>query len=183
MSENKLSRRNFAIYISDNSATKKNFFKIYYDNLFLNYFTRARTENAICRKYFWLNILFKIEKYIRICSNCQRVRVHHYKSYDEFNFILSNDKISFYTIIMNFIIDMSSTRNLYINKTCDTILMLMNKLIKHVMYIAIIKKLNAKNFVQLFWRKFISHHDIMLDIISNRNLLFINHFWSTLYWH
>ena len=77
-------------------------------------------------------MLFEIKKYARICFDCQRVRVHHDKSYKKFNFISSNDKNSFHTMIMNFIIDMSLTRNLYINKTCNAISMLINKLTKHV---------------------------------------------------
>ena len=125
-------------------------------------------------------MLFKIDKYVRICFNCQRVRVHHYKLYNKFNFILSNDENSFYTIIMNFIINMSFARNLYIDKINDVILILMNKLTKYTTYIVIIKNLNAKNFAKLFWREFISHHDMMRDIISNRNLLFTNYFWLML---
>ena len=95
-------------------------------------------------------MLFEINEYVCICFDCQRVRVHHHKSYNKFNLISLNDENSFYTMIMNFIIDMSSTRNLYIDKINDVILMLMNKLTKHVMYIATIKNLNAKNFAKLF---------------------------------
>ena len=150
MSENELLRRNLIVYVSDDSVTKKKILKIHYDDSLLNHFARAWTENAICRKYFWLSILFEINEYIRICFNCQRVRVYHHKSYNEFNFILSSDEDSFYTIIMNFIINISSTRNLYIDKINDVILMLMNKLTKHATYIATIKNLNAKNFAKLF---------------------------------
>ena len=94
-------------------------------------------------------MLFEINEYVRIYSDCQRVRVYHYKSYNKFNFISSNDENSFHTIIMNFIIDMSLTKNLYIDKINDAILMLMNKLMKHATYIATIKDLNAKNFAKL----------------------------------
>ena len=52
MSEDELLRRNLAIYVSNDLATKKEIFKIYYDNFLLNYFARVRTENAIHKKYF-----------------------------------------------------------------------------------------------------------------------------------
>ena len=94
-------------------------------------------------------MLFKIDKYICIYFHCQRVRVHHHKSYNEFNFISSTGEDSFHTIIINFIINMSSTRNSYIDKINDVILILMNKLTKHATYIATIKNLNAKNFAKL----------------------------------
>ena len=176
-------RRSFAIYVLNDFVTKKEIFKIRHNNIFLIYFARVRIENVIYKKYFWLNIWFKINEYIRIYFNCQRVRVYHHKLYNKFNFILSNDENLFYTIIINFIIDMLLTRNLYINKINDIILILINKLTKHAIYIAIIKNLNIKNFAKLLWRKFISHHDIMRDIILNKNSLFTNYFWSTLCWH
>ena len=94
-------------------------------------------------------MLFKINKSVRICFDCQRMRVHHHKLYNKFNFILLNDENSFFTIIINFITDMPPTRNLYINKINDVILIFMNKLTKHVTYIAMIKNLNVKNFAKL----------------------------------
>ena len=95
-------------------------------------------------------MLFEIDEYVRICSDYQRVRVHHHKLYNKFNLISSNDEDSFHTMIMNFITDMSLAKNLYINKINDAILILMNKLTKHATYIATIKNLNAKNFAKLF---------------------------------
>ena len=183
MSEDELLHRDLAVYVLNDSVTKKEIFKIHHDDFLLNHFARVRTENAIRKKYFWSSMLFEINEYIRICFDCQRVRVHHHKSYDELNFISSNDENSFHTMIMNFIIDMSSARNSYINKINDAILILMNKLTKHATYIATIKDLNTKNFAKLLWREFISHHDMMRDIISNRNSLFTSHFWLTLCWH
>ena len=95
-------------------------------------------------------MLSEINKYIRICFDCQRVRVHHHKSYNKLNFISSNDEDSFHTMIMNFIINMLSRKNSYINKINNAILILMNKLTKHATYIAMIKNLNTKDFAKLF---------------------------------
>ena len=150
MSEDELLRRNLAVYVLNDSVIKKEILKIHYNDLLSDYFARARTENAIHKKYFWLNILFEINEYVRIYSDCQRVRIYYYKSYNKFNFISSSDENSFHTIIINFIINMLSTKDSYINKINDAILMLMNKLIKYAMYIATIKNLNAKNFAKLF---------------------------------
>ena len=52
MNENKLLRRSLAVYVSNDSATKKEIFKIHYNNFFSNHFARVRIENAIRRKYF-----------------------------------------------------------------------------------------------------------------------------------
>ena len=55
----------------------------------------------------------------------------------------------FETIIINFIINILSIKNLYIKKINNTILILINKLIKYATYIIIIKKLNIKDFAKL----------------------------------
>ena len=55
----------------------------------------------------------------------------------------------FYTIIIDFIIDLLSTRDLYIDKTSDTILILINKLIKYVIYIVIIKDLKIDKLINI----------------------------------
>ena len=78
------------------------------------------------------------------------MRVHHHKSYNNLIVIFSKNVKLFHTVIMNFIINMFSAKNLYIKKTSDAILMLINKLIKHVTYIAIIKNLNAENLINIF---------------------------------
>ena len=124
-----------------------------------------------------------ITNYVRICSNCQRVRVHHHKSYEQLKLISSSDVNSFHIVTMNFIIDMSSTRDSYISKTSDAILVLIDKLIKYAVYISTSKSLNAKRLVDLMWREFISQHDMMRNIISNRDSLFTSKFWSILCWH
>ena len=126
--------------------------------------------------------LMNMFAFILIVSACVFIIINYIT---KFNFISSNDENSFYTMIINFIIDMPFVRNLYINKINNAILILilMNKLTKHVIYIATIKNLNVKNFAKLLWREFILHHDMIRDIFSNKNLLFKNHFWSMLCWH
>jgi len=64
-------------------------------------------------------------------------------------FILSENMNSFYIMIMNFITDILSAKNSYIEKTSDVILIIINKLIKHVIYISMIKDLNIEEFTDL----------------------------------
>jgi len=52
-------------------------------------------------------------------------------------------------MIMNFITDMLSAKNLYIEKTSDAILIMINKLIKHAIYISMIKDLNVERLANL----------------------------------
>jgi len=75
--------------------------------------------------------------------------VHHHKFYEKLMFISFEDVNSFHMMIMNFIINMLSAKNLYIEKTSDVILIMINKLIKHTIYISMIKNLNVKRLANL----------------------------------
>ena len=77
------------------------------------------------------------------------MRIYYYKFYSELILILTNNVNSFYIIILNFIINISFAKDLYINKTYDIILNLINKFMKYVIYIIIIKNLKANRFIDI----------------------------------
>ena len=54
----------------------------------------------------------------------------------------------FETITIDFVIKILFVRNLYIKKVNNIILILINKLIKYIIYIAIIKKFNTNFFAK-----------------------------------
>ena len=60
-----------------------------------------------------------------------------------------NNVNSFCIITLNFIINLSSARDSYINNISDIILILINKLTKHIMHIAIIKNLKTNKSVNI----------------------------------
>ena len=77
------------------------------------------------------------------------MRVYYYKLYKELILIFSSDVTSFYIIIINFITDISSMRDSYIDNTYNTILILINKLTKYITYIVIIKKLKVDELTNI----------------------------------
>ena len=90
-----------------------------------------------------------ITNYIRIYFDYQRMRVYHHKSYKKLSLISSDNVISFHIITLNFIIDMSFMRDSYTKKTCDVILIMINKIIKHATYITITINLNIDKFINI----------------------------------
>ena len=77
------------------------------------------------------------------------MRIYYYKSYNELILILLNNVNLFYIVILNFIINLLFIRNSYIDKMCDFILILINKLIKYATYIIIIKDLKINKFINI----------------------------------
>ena len=178
-----LLRRGLAVYVLEDSATKEEILHMNHDDPEAGHFARARTESAIRRKYFWFEMIKDIAEYVRTCPDCQRVRVHHHKPYDSLVAISPGDVEPFHTVIMDFITDMPPAKDPYTGKTSDAILVLVDKLTKHATYIAITKDLNAEGLANILWREFVSQHDMMRSIISDRGSLFTSHFWTTLCWH
>ena len=166
-----------------NFVTKQKTFRMNYDDSNVEHFTRTKIENAIKRKYFWFDMIKKITNYIRICSKCQEIRIHRHKIYNNMITISSKEKQSFDTIIINFITNMFFVKDFYIEKINDSILILINKLTKYATYILITKTLNAINFANLLWRKFVCRYKMIRNIISNRKFLFTSNFWFILCWN
>jgi len=75
--------------------------------------------------------------------------MHHHKLYEKLTSISSEDVNSFHMMIMNFITNMFFAKNLYIEKTSDAILIMIDKLIKHAIYISMIKDLNVEKLANL----------------------------------
>ncbi len=77
------------------------------------------------------------------------MRIYYYKLYKKLSLISFKDLQFFKTITINFITNILFARNLYIKKINNIILILIDKLIKYAIYIATIKKFNAKIFAKL----------------------------------
>ncbi len=181
--DDELLRRDLAVYVFNDSATRNEILRMNHDDFKTDHFACARIKTAIRRKYYWLKMLKKMMKYVYICLDCQWMQMHHHKLYEKLTSISSESVDSFYMMIMNFIINMFFAKNSYIEKTSDAILIMINKLIKHVIYILTIKDLNIERLANLLWWEFISQHEMMRSIILNQDSLFINHFQITLCWH
>jgi hypothetical protein len=75
--------------------------------------------------------------------------VYYYKLYSKLTLIPLGSITPFYTITIDFIIDIPPTRDVYIGKTYNIILVLVDKLTKYVTYIAIIKDLIVDSLVDI----------------------------------
>jgi len=149
MRNDKLLCRDLAVYVLNDSATRDEIMCINHDDFEADHFACTHIKTVIRRKYYWLKMLKEMTKYVRICSDCQQVQVHYHKLYEELMFISLENVNSFHMIIMNFITDMLFAKNSYIEKTSDIILVIINKLIKHAIYISMIKDLNVEKLANL----------------------------------
>ena len=90
-----------------------------------------------------------ITNYIRICLDYQKMRIYHHKPYEKLSSISLNNVISFHIVTLNFIINMSFAKDSYMRKTCDVILIIIDKIIKHATYIVITMNLKVDKFINI----------------------------------
>jgi len=77
---------------------------------------------------------------------------------------------------MNFIIKLLKLTNLAIKNKYDSILIMINKLIKYLHIIACKEKFIAEQLKYIVLNRLIQYHDILKELISNRDKLFTSNY-------
>ena len=114
-----------------------------------------------------------MKMYIQTCNVCQRIKVSRYKFYKELNSLLMSE-VSLKKNFINFIIDLSSSKREHV--VYDIILVVIDKYIKMIKYLSVIIKIDVVKISKLFFKKIVLRFDISIDIINDKNSLFINVF-------
>ena len=120
-----------------------------------------------------------VETYVRKCFSCQKNKHITYVKYGEIQYQKSS-KSSWNKITMNFIIKLSRSKNLATVIEYDSILMIVNKLIKYSHIISFKKKFTTKQFETIILNRFIRYHEISKSITSDKDKLFTSNYWKTL---
>ena len=100
--------------------------------------------------------------------------------YNKFNSLLALKK-SWKKIIINFVIELSSSKRRDV--VYDSILIIIDRYIKMIKYILIIKKIDVAKLIKVFFEKIVLRFDISDEIMNDRNFMFINEFWSAICYH
>ena len=105
----------------------------------------------------------------------------HHKSYKLLN-SLSVLTVLWYTVTMNFITDLSLSST-YRSMTWDSILVVVNKLIKMTHYISVQKIMSVADFIEVFIRDIIKHYDVLKVLVTDRDKLFMLKQWTSFCFH
>ena len=152
-------------------AIKIELLKFHYDDKFAKYFDIKKTTKLLFRKYFWSNMITYVKTYVKIWNICQRIKMLCHCSYDVlqllFQFIDSWKKIT-----MNFITKFlfSKLKKLIY----DACLIVIDCYIKMILYILIIKQINAVKLIDVIFKKIVLIYNAFDDIMSNKKFVIIN---------
>ncbi len=171
---------NESLYVSENLSVREKLLKHHHDNLLMRHFDADKINELLDCKYYWKSMIKNVKEYINTCDICQRVKMKHHLSYDELK------SLSWFTdfwkeITMNFITDLSF--NKWKEVMYDLILVIVNHYMKMMFYLFTKKTLTVVELTELFFKKIALRYEILNDIIINKDSLFINAFWSEIYFH
>ncbi len=130
----------------------------------------------ISKWYYWSQVKQSVKRYIRNCHICKRFKATRDK-YSELMNLLSISNRSWTDIIMNFVIDLSKSKNEF-----NAILMIINRLTKMHHYISCVAEKNettaektARLLINYVWKL----HELSSIIISDRDSQFVSLVWKT----
>ncbi len=112
--------------------------------------------------------------YVKICDVYQRIKVLKHKSYNELKFLFIFTK-SWKEIIMNFVTNLSSSKRREV--VYNSIFVIINRCIKMIKYILIITRIDAAELTKVFFKKIVLRFNMLINIISNKDSVFISAFW------
>ena len=129
---------------------EKKLFKLIYDQQHQNEF--HCTYNQIFSPLFLHYLIKQLKKYIFHCSECKLNQTMQHKLYDSFQ-LISMLSISFYIIIINFILTLSLD-----NQNLNNLLTVINKFIKQVLLLSNRFIYTVVQWTNVFLLNFISHN-------------------------
>jgi hypothetical protein len=120
-----------------------------------------------------------VETYIRRCSSCQKNKHNIHKKYEKIQYQTSS-KTSWKEVTMNFIMKLSLSINLTTNESYDSILVMINYLIKYFHIISFKETYSAEQLEYIVLNKLIKYYELSKKITSDKNKLFTFNYWKTL---
>jgi len=138
-----------------------------------------RTENLVRWKHNISDLRNWVMKYIIRCESCQKNKIQRNKQYNE---VIQIDVLSksWKSVTMNFIMKLSSSKNSTWEVQFNSILTIVNRLIKYTMFISFKKTVTASVLMYIILWELISNHKLSKKFIINRNKLFTSKFWKML---
>ncbi len=147
-----------------------------HDQSFIDHFEIFRTMKVIRRYYYWSSMRKTIDWYIWNCYICQRSKIS-WNKFNELLYSLLILKQQWKNIVMNFVIDLSSS------KGKNVILIVICRLTKKRHYISCFtddEKITAEKTAELMLQWIYQIHDLLDFIVSNRDSQFTFILWKLL---
>ena len=137
------------------------------------------TENLIRWRRSIVNCRKQITEIIAKCDSYWRNRISRDKRYDEIKWLEVSEG-PWELIIMNFIVKLPPLKDPAWGVRFDSILMIVNWLMKYMMFISFRESATAPVLMYTILQELVSNHGLSKKFITDQDKLFTSKFWRTL---
>jgi len=159
--------------------TDKELIWVCHDNKADEHLKVKRTENLVQRRHNISNLKDWITEYIIKCDLCCRNKIQRDKRYDEVTQLNTPDAL-WESVTMNFITKLLMSKDPAWEVKFDSILTIVDRLIKYTMFISFKKTATASVLTYIILQELINNHGLSKKFITDRDKLFTSKFWETL---
>ncbi|MCO5578142.1 hypothetical protein L7F22_031980 [Adiantum nelumboides] len=133
------------------------------------------TTQALERYFFWPTLKADIEKYVRECLVCQKVKYDRHKTVELLQPLPVPDQ-PWESIAMDFIMDLPRTQT-----GNDAIWTIVDRFSKQAHFIPVRKTIKADHMARVFLAQIFKHHGMPKSIVSDRDPRMTGLFWRALF--
>jgi hypothetical protein len=126
----------------------------------------------MCELYFWPNMKKDVVEYCKLCDICQKIKT---RNFGKFSFLQpqSVPQRPYESILLDLIGPLPMSKDRF-----TTILVIVNRLSKHVQFIATDFNLNTEGFGYLFVKHVVCHYKLPDTVYANRDGRWLSEFWT-----
>ena len=133
----------------------------------------------LTQTYYFPHLKKKVEEVIHKCDICWKSKVKWHKPYGMLKSSLTL-AWPWLSITLDFVIKLSQSKKLLTKVIYDFILVITDRLTKYEYFISYKKASSAEKLTYTFLRVIAVNHELLKEIISDRDKLFIFKFWKSL---
>ena len=162
------------LVIPDDSAIKEELLQQLHDHPLAGHGGQRKTKHLATRNFYWPHMQADIDAYIRNCPVCQRVRSRNHKTYGLLQ-PLPVPEFPWEHISMDFITHLPETATGF-----SCLLVFVDRFSKMLHMVPTSISCDAEMTARLFFKEVVRLHGIPKSIVSDRDVRFVNSFWTEL---
>ena len=144
-----------------------------HDHILAGHFGQNKTLELVCRGYFWPSLRADVQQFCKSCVTCMQSKPQHHKPYGSLKQLPIPEQ-PWNSISMDFIEKLLSSSGF------DTILVIVDRLTKQVIFIPAHDTITSVDLAHLFVLHMFSKHGIPSHVTSDRGSEFVSNFFRSL---
>ena len=165
------------VYISEHQ--QKDIIQMYHNESLRGHQETHKMIKAIFWSYYFSHMRKKVQSYVNKCDLCHKIKSVRHKSYREMRTALTPSWL-WASVVMNFVVKLPPSRELLTEVIYNSILTIVNQLIKKVRFLPYKEVFDVKELTYTFLRNVTVLQGLSDKIISDRDKLFTSRFWTAL---